>query len=684
MTFLSPALLAGLLAIAIPILVHLVQRERKTVVPFPSLMFLRRIPHQSVRRRAIRHWPLLVLRILAVCLIVAAFARPFVRGADAVTMGAVGTREVVILLDRSYSMGYGDHWARARDAAVRAVKSLRPGDLATLAFFSTDVEIAARSVDEGAGLLASINRAAPGAGATRLAPALRAASGILEASRLPRREIVLISDFQAGGWDRAQDSKLPPGVGLTPVSVAESPTSNAAIGTMMLGRETVAGGERITPSVRLVNRGPSPATDRQVGLEVDGRVLETRRVSIGADASATVMFKPFMLAAQPARVTARLAPDRLAADDVFFAVVAVRHRVPVLVLESVNPALDSSLYLTRALAVGGEPGFDVEVVRSDQAPAAAIATAAVIVLNDVRPPSGAGGRAIEEAVRKGAGLLVALGERSAWRNDDPNLLPGLLGSVTDRSGTRGGTLGFVDYSHPVFEIFSAPRSGDLTAARIFKYRQLSAPERVLARFDDGGVAFAERHIGKGTVLAWTSTFDSYWNDLALKPVFVPLILQAMKTLGRYAEPRPWQTVGDLFDQAAVPGDAPASGPAGAPPTVLAPGGGVLRLNTRTDMPATSLTEAGFYQIRPSPADASHAAHLAVNVAAAESDLTSFDPAELVAAVTASGTRAEASRNLTLDEHERRQSLWWYLLASGLILLAVEAAVASLLPRVMKP
>jgi hypothetical protein len=684
MRFLAPALLAGLLAIAIPILVHLVQRERKRVVPFPSLMFLRKIPHQSVRRRAIRHWPLLILRILAVSLIVAAFARPLIGGADAVTVSAAGAREVVILLDRSYSMGYGDHWARARAAATPAVQGARPGDLLTLAFFSTDVEIAARSVDEGVGLLAAINRATPGAGATRLAPALRAASGILEASRLPRREIVLISDFQRGGWDRAQDSKLPPGVTLTPVSVAEAPTSNVAIGTMALARESVPGGERITPSVRLVNRGPAPATDRQVGLEVDGRVLETRRMTIGPDATTTVTFKPFMLAAEPARVTARLAPDRLAADDAFFAVVALRHRVPVLLLESINPALDSSLYLVRALAVAGEPGFDVQVARADQVSAEAIRSAAVVILNDVRPPSGAGGRALEEAVRKGAGLLVALGERSAWSAADPNLLPGTIGPVADRSGTRGGTLGYVDYSHPVFEIFSAPRSGDLTAARVFKYRQLSAPDRVLARFDDGGVALAERLVDRGTVLTWTSTFDSLWNDLALKPVFVPFVLQAVKHLARYAEARSWQTVGDLFDPAAVPGDALARRPAAALPTVLAPGGSILRPTAGTNAPTSSLTDAGHYEVRPPAGDARPAAYLAVNVAAAESDLASFDPAELVAAVTASGARSEAARNLTLDEREHRQSLWWYLLAVGLTLLAVEAAVASRLPRVLKP
>src|SRR6267378_3676003 len=71
MAFLTPAFLLGLSAIAIPVLIHLIQRERKRVIEFPSLMFVRRIPYQSVRRRRIRHWFLLLLRAAAVALIVA-------------------------------------------------------------------------------------------------------------------------------------------------------------------------------------------------------------------------------------------------------------------------------------------------------------------------------------------------------------------------------------------------------------------------------------------------------------------------------------------------------------------------------------------------------------------------------------------------------------------------------------
>src|SRR5690349_25179602 len=106
MSFLAPAFFLGLGAIAIPIVIHLIQRERKRVVIFPSLMFVRRIPYQSVRRRRIRHWFLLAMRAAALMLIVAAFARPFFpAGAAAAVAASGGSRELVVLLDQSASMG---------------------------------------------------------------------------------------------------------------------------------------------------------------------------------------------------------------------------------------------------------------------------------------------------------------------------------------------------------------------------------------------------------------------------------------------------------------------------------------------------------------------------------------------------------------------------------------------------
>ena len=183
----------------------------------------------------------------------------------------------------------------------------------------------------------------------------------------------------------------------------------------------------------------------------------------------------------------------------------------------------------------------------DRVTAEQIIAASVVILNDTRPPSGAAGRALDARVRAGMGLLVAAGDRSSWPDDAPDLLPCKPGAPVDRSGTTGGALGFVDYGHPVFEVFAAPRSGDLTAARMFRYRPCAPAQgaTVVARFDDGNAALVERRVDAGTVLAWTSSLDSYWNDLALRPVFVPFVHQAMRHLGRYAEAKAWRTVGEI-------------------------------------------------------------------------------------------------------------------------------------------
>src|SRR5690606_40883164 len=98
---LVPAFLAGLLALAIPVLIHLTRKETKNSVAFPSLMFIRRVPHKSKSRRTIHRWPLLLLRLAALALVVFAFSRPFVdRQGAGILPASTGGRAVVVLLDR--------------------------------------------------------------------------------------------------------------------------------------------------------------------------------------------------------------------------------------------------------------------------------------------------------------------------------------------------------------------------------------------------------------------------------------------------------------------------------------------------------------------------------------------------------------------------------------------------------
>ena len=81
MSFLYPAFLVGALAIAIPIVLHLLRRDVAPEVPFTAVRLLRRSPVERSRRRRLRDLLLLAARIAALLLLAAAFARPYVAGA---------------------------------------------------------------------------------------------------------------------------------------------------------------------------------------------------------------------------------------------------------------------------------------------------------------------------------------------------------------------------------------------------------------------------------------------------------------------------------------------------------------------------------------------------------------------------------------------------------------------------
>src|SRR4051812_50202995 len=107
MGFVAPLVLIGLGALALPVLIHLIQRERKRVVEFPSLMFLRKIPYQSVRRRRIRDVLLLMMRLAALAVIVLAVARPFFKRDALAAAAQNGAREAGIPGGNSHNMGEG-------------------------------------------------------------------------------------------------------------------------------------------------------------------------------------------------------------------------------------------------------------------------------------------------------------------------------------------------------------------------------------------------------------------------------------------------------------------------------------------------------------------------------------------------------------------------------------------------
>jgi hypothetical protein len=674
MALLAPLFLLGLAAMAIPVLLHLSQRARRDPVRFPSLAFVRKVPFKTTERRHLRDRLLLLLRAAALGLLALAFARPLFERDVLGTAGAAVAREVVILLDGSASMGYGDRWRRARDAVQAAGRTLGPEDRAALVLFAGTPTALGPPTGDPIQLEGYLTGVEPHGAVTRYAPALDLARDLIEQSTRPRSTVVLITDFQRSGWDGRADVRLPPGTVFEPVSVGDDDPENVAVAGVTLRRSPESGG-RVTVTARVANLGSKDAAVR-VRLGTGEQPLHDLAARVAPGEVTLTEFPAIALPVAPTAAWVGITGDALPEDDVHRFVLRPIPRIEVLVIEPPGAGEREMLYLRRALAVGRDPA--VVVTTRTSASAADVTGADVVVLNDAAFPSGEVGRALVRLLEAGGGLFWALGSRARSIPEDLRAhLGDVAGQPVDRVSARGGVLGIADYAHPIFSPYRNARGGDYGAVRIYRYRRLMPPDsaRVLAWSDDGAPMLVESRLGSGRVLMWASDLGNAWNDLAVRAVFLPTVHEAVRYLAHHREPPASYAVGQAVEPTDLGSDT-------AEMVLEAPGG------TRTPVPAGArgplpLDRAGVYTLRPMAGGAG--LPFAANLDPAESDLAQLDRAAFLAAASgAEGTDqlAHGSLSLTAEERERRQRLWWYAALAALAILATESVVAGVRPRGM--
>jgi uncharacterized membrane protein len=571
-------------------------------------------------------------------------------------------------------MGYGDRWQRALAAARQAVNGLSAADRGTVVFFASGAEVALRSTADKGRLLAALAAVEPSPASTHYGPALKLAGSILSESALPRREAVLVSDFQRAGWQGAEGLRLPDGAALTTVDLGGGETTNAAVTPVSLERSMFSGQERVSVTAGVLNHGANTLDGVDVSLEVGGRVIQTKRVRVEANGSASTTFDPLTLASPNVRASIRIAKDALERDNVFHFVVSPGRPVRV-VLAQRNGARDVNLYVARALGLGDAPRFVVTAKDADSISPDDLQNADVVILNDVTVTSAAADR-FARFVQRGGGLLLVAGQRGTWPQDQAAALPTLPADAIDRSKGPAARLVALEYGHTIFEPFRAPRSGDFSTARFYGYRASTTARdgTVLARFDDGAPALVEKRMGAGRVLVWLSSLELDWNDLPVKPVFLPFVHQVARHLAGYREAAPWLKVGDVLD----PSMAGPTPKATAQRAIVSPSGQRLPLDAEGP-DVVELAEQGFYEVRGMAAGAEPAMIVAANVDLKESDLSQVPASDVVAAATgrAGGTVASVAGLPPSDAaQESAQRVWWYLLFTGLLLLSAETILSN--------
>jgi hypothetical protein len=667
--FLVPAFLAGLAALVVPVLLHLRHKDRDRPLRFPSLMFLEKLPIRTERRQRISDWPLLLLRALLLALLALAFARPVLT--KKTTLGGdTRTKAVVVLVDRSMSMGYDGVWPRALDSAKAVMNRLGNGDRVAVVAYDDAADVLQRLTTDKAAAQGALLRLTPVRRGTRLAPALRVARQLLLDAPFAAAEIVVISDLQRISAQGIAGVELPAGVHVRGIGVAPPTWVNSAVRTVEAKR--VQNGERnmLAVKARVQSHGLAAARPVAATLFVNGREAATQQTVLSATGESStgesvVTFAPVPAPDGAVSVRVALPADALAADD---SMVAVVPRDDALRVALVAPEGGETMFVERALAIGQAPSVAVERVTSAPTTAEALARTGVVLFWDVAPTPTA---ALDAWMAKGGGVVVVAGPRLAARRGDlPAYVPAKAGGLADRVSDRGGNLRELRLEHPLFAPFrDAPEA--LRGVRVWRYARLDAKPSadVLARFDDGVPAVLEQRIGEGRAVTVSVPLDNRSGDFPLQPTFLPFVRQLMlHTSGRDATPL-WHLTGESWIVPTTISDA----------VVTTPTGALLRPRADSLGNAVPLADGGLYTAYRERATGEPAAVLAVNVAPGESELTPIDTTELLLGVRtaiAADSAKTAGAVETPQELERRQNPWRVLLMMAAAVLLLETLLAT--------
>jgi hypothetical protein len=667
-SFLNPWFWLGALAVAAPLWLHLRRRQETHLVRFSALRFLDDLPSPRRAPWRLRRWLLFLLRALAVWLIVAGFAWPYVR-----SVNTVPVRESrVYILDNTLSFQADEGFARARDKLVQELVAAEPG-----------MQVAVVELTSAPRVLVTFGEARPSAADKLRAlqpsfergsylPAFRLANDLLEHSLGEHKRIVLLSDNQANQW--TENVNTPPflkGVEVDLPHVSAKVLPNLSLSEPQVQRIFLGDKSLVNLTLKLTHTGP--ARTARLLVRANGRTITDRAVDLEKQ-PATMMLQAQWEADPGAWVqgdaTVAGAPDALAADNVaYFALRPVQEGRVALLADSpylrlaLSPDIMRGQWATRVLDPANL-GPEIAAAHEDD----------VLCIESGYLQSAEARKLLHRYLEHGRGVLLILNRVTPAADACLRELGFQVEGPVRTSPDEPERFQFVFSNHPIFHPFLSPDFGNLMDIRIWQYVRLRAPQAMPLIFSGAGAPLffqSTRTTGKLFVTAFG--FDRDSTSWPIQQTFIPFL--------------------DLTLQAARAEDpTPTNFEPGALVMVHLPAGSTNRavvLRSATRQLARVPVAHGRAELRLPHAPGCYVMSydesarvektFVVNVPPKESELTYVAAPQVVklwqvAHPTAQPTPAKGGELRLAGVLQQR--LWWWMLVGGLFMLFLESGVAE--------
>ncbi|MBD3673216.1 MAG: BatA domain-containing protein [Planctomycetaceae bacterium] len=560
----NPAMLVGLGAASIPIIIHLLHKRRYKETSWAAMRFLAEAARKQSRRLRWEQLLVLLIRCLAVMFLATAFARPFFDNAFSSVSGRE-PRHVIVVLDDSFSMGQQigneTRLEQGKEAVRQMISGSITGDGYSLICMTREMqaELLTPTFRQDS-LLSELEDLQPTQRSVDLNNTFARLESLLQESPQPRnKEILLVSDFQQRDWEPSGsqrellESRIARLEGeqlrFTFLDVGGGDTSNLAVSKIKIEPQPILVGQSATITATIQGYGGATLDGAAIELLIDDRSIATRSVSNANGTSANLAFVHTWQSAGQRKISVRITEDRLEADNQRFQVIDVREAVRVLLVEG-KPAGStrekSSHYLRAALEtvmhpVSNQPLFEITTTDALGLNDFPLQEFEVIGLCNLPGLNENQTALMRRHLSTGGGLLIVHGDQTDIRSwtTTLNRLSDRSWPVTlqEQDASQDEVWGFLttELTHPVVKPFDGNPGTGLESAVIWQRIPLKLDDtrdaEAILDFDDGSPALVAISLPNGRCLETAMACDATSGSWApLNGSFPPIAIEIFRYL----------------------------------------------------------------------------------------------------------------------------------------------------------
>jgi hypothetical protein len=722
LTFLAWPFAFAALAAVIPILLHMIHRQKAKLIPFPTLRFLQISVKKTQRRKRVHDLLLMLMRAAVLVLIALGLARPTLTHLR-VLLGSAPSA-AVILLDNSASMGTIDQqqsrFELALDAASQILDELGGQDQVAILVTGGPPLPEFGHLDSNQEKIRQVlPQCHVSAQHADLAAKIEEARKLLRTSDATNKQIYVLTDMQSRSWDRLKpaasgdspaeaypadpatppkEAEADPDISVLVVDCAGAPRPNVAVHGVEIKTPVPVAGLPVTIRADLWNTAEQPQ-QALVDLVIDGTKEQTSPVvAIPPQSHAKCDFTYTFQHGGVHRGEVRLlGDDGSKLDDRRFFTLELDQGIPVAIVKPKRheiPYLEESFYLERALsAKAGRWAIAATPLVADDLRTEPLDRFKVVFCVDLPAPDAETAERLRAYAAGGGNLFWIVGDHVVPADYNrmntsarTQLLPSPLADARAAEGLEGRDswqIGSLDARHPALTSLVDPPTlyrSVLVTRHVPMEVDRTSGAWVLASLDDGQPLLVERKVEQGRVLLLGIDVHGGWSNLPLRTIFRPLMVRMVFELAG-VDPKGHDVLAGAPLILPLKSQGPQPGI-----EVHRPSGNTIRLrgenlqaNRDRAFHYADTYEPGVYRLKTLDGGEPSETAFAVNADPDESDPARIDPDDLRARLAPSPMIfAENPADLAATFLRLREgtSLWGFFLWTVLVVLVLETFVSN--------